>query len=366
MGDQGMYDDENSDEDEGDGEPTLYDLLYCSPDATDVELKQAYKQQALHWHPDKNDDPEAEERFKQINQAWMILSDDQQRAAYNRSLAHGDPEELAAYREGRTHDAAGAAARRNQREYYEAFCRAEEEQKKREIRRERGLLVGVVSLAIWVVTILILLWQCASESAHLFPRALTLSNREFARLPLNLDFKALEGRLIERHRARLTEPGGWGSRLMVPDSLGGHRLRTHTPYVKITLNRSSEVRRAPEVGRPSGRGWLLMSANKGEDIYGRPLDLVSNTLLHVPRGTDLPAPWPSTSICARLLHSGNVKQKEWWTDLSRATGGRLRHFALALAPASECAPDWGLPALAGTTVAALLAAQLSVRMLVPR
>ena len=30
MGDQGMYDDENSDEDEGDGEPTLYDLLYCS------------------------------------------------------------------------------------------------------------------------------------------------------------------------------------------------------------------------------------------------------------------------------------------------------------------------------------------------
>ena len=55
-----MHDDYSGDEagDDADGEPTLYDVLYCNPSATEAELKQAYKQQALHWHPDKNDDPD--------------------------------------------------------------------------------------------------------------------------------------------------------------------------------------------------------------------------------------------------------------------------------------------------------------------
>ena len=353
-----MYDDHpDGDEDATNGEPTLYDLLYCAPDATDAELKQAYKQQALHWHPDKNDDPEAEERFKQINQAWSVLSDDNQRAAYNRSLADGDREEVAAFHEGRTHDPS-AQARRDQRAYYEAFMRAEEERRNNEIRRERGLVIGVCSLFFWVPAILALLWQVGSEAVHLFPPPLVISNRELARMPLNLDFKGLEGKLADRHRSHL---GRAPSRLIVPEAMGGARLPTHTAYIRVELNRTSEVRRAPEVGRPSGRGWLLTSANKGEDIYGRPVDLVTNTLLHMPKGKALPSPWPATSLCARLHHSGNVKQKEWWPDLSRATGGRLRPFALALAPASECAPDWGAPTLVGGTALALLASKLTVR-----
>ena len=44
-----MHDDYSGDEagDDADGEPTLYDVLYCNPSATEAELKQAYKQQAL-------------------------------------------------------------------------------------------------------------------------------------------------------------------------------------------------------------------------------------------------------------------------------------------------------------------------------
>ena len=75
-----------------------------------------------------------------------------------------------------------------------------------------------------------------------------------------------------------------------------------------------------------------------------------------------PSPWPATTLCARLLLSGSVKQKEWWADLSRATGGRLRTFALAVVATSECEPEYGLPALLGSTVVALLGSRLTIRV----
>ena len=83
MGGLGGSDDESHDE-------TLYEVLLCAPSATEHELRQAYKQQALHWHPDKNGDPDAEERFKKINAAWSILSDEHKRAAYDHSLINGE------------------------------------------------------------------------------------------------------------------------------------------------------------------------------------------------------------------------------------------------------------------------------------
>ena len=52
-----------------------------------------------------------------------------------------------------------------------------------------------------------------------------------------------------------------------------------------------------------------------------------------------------------------------WLDLSRATGGRLRKFALALAPPSECEPDFSALALATITAAALAGSRLTVRVL---
>jgi len=63
-----------------------YDVLGVSRTADDDELKKAYRKLALKFHPDKNPDTrsEAEERFKEVNEAYQILSDAQRRAQYDR------------------------------------------------------------------------------------------------------------------------------------------------------------------------------------------------------------------------------------------------------------------------------------------
>lgn len=62
-----------------------YDILGVSKDASAAEIKKAYRKQAVEWHPDKHkDDKEAaEKRFKEINEAYQILSDSQKRSAYD-------------------------------------------------------------------------------------------------------------------------------------------------------------------------------------------------------------------------------------------------------------------------------------------
>lgn len=64
-----------------------YDSLGIKNDATDDEIKKAYRKMAMKWHPDRNKDKkEAEEKFKEINEANNILSDPQKRAEYDMSL----------------------------------------------------------------------------------------------------------------------------------------------------------------------------------------------------------------------------------------------------------------------------------------
>jgi len=61
-----------------------YEILGISRTATTVEIKKAYRRLAMKYHPDRNkDDSEAEEKFKEVKEAYEVLSDEQKRAAYD-------------------------------------------------------------------------------------------------------------------------------------------------------------------------------------------------------------------------------------------------------------------------------------------
>jgi len=62
-----------------------YEVLEVSRDADGTTIKKSYRKLAIRFHPDKNpDDPEAEDKFKEIGEAYEILMDEQKRAAYDR------------------------------------------------------------------------------------------------------------------------------------------------------------------------------------------------------------------------------------------------------------------------------------------
>lgn len=66
---------------------SLYETLEVSSSASETEIKKAYRKLARQYHPDVNKDSGAEEKFKEINAAYEILSDKQKRSQYD---MHGD------------------------------------------------------------------------------------------------------------------------------------------------------------------------------------------------------------------------------------------------------------------------------------
>ncbi|XP_033104849.1 dnaJ homolog subfamily B member 11-like [Anneissia japonica] len=78
----------------------FYKILGVSKSATKHQIKKAYRKLAVQYHPDKNpDDPEADEKFKDLGAAYEVLSDDDKRKQYDRhgeeglkdTGSHGDP-----------------------------------------------------------------------------------------------------------------------------------------------------------------------------------------------------------------------------------------------------------------------------------
>ncbi|SEQ30656.1 molecular chaperone DnaJ [Amphritea atlantica] len=62
----------------------FYDVLGVSRDASDRDIKKAFRRMAMKYHPDRNpDDKAAEDAFKEVNEAYEVLSDSQKKAAYD-------------------------------------------------------------------------------------------------------------------------------------------------------------------------------------------------------------------------------------------------------------------------------------------
>ena len=72
-------------------ERDLYAVLGVARGATDAEIKRAYRRLAQQWHPDVNQDATAGVRFKEISEAYQVLSDTQRRQAYDMFGTTGGP-----------------------------------------------------------------------------------------------------------------------------------------------------------------------------------------------------------------------------------------------------------------------------------
>ena len=61
----------------------FYEVLGVSKGASKEEIKSAYRKLALQWHPDRNKAADAEEKFKEINEAYEVLSNEKKKVAYD-------------------------------------------------------------------------------------------------------------------------------------------------------------------------------------------------------------------------------------------------------------------------------------------
>jgi molecular chaperone DnaJ len=73
------------------GKEDYYKILGVERNASEADIKKAYRRLAMKHHPDRNPDKSAEAKFKEAKEAYEILSDAQKRAAYDQFGRAGVP-----------------------------------------------------------------------------------------------------------------------------------------------------------------------------------------------------------------------------------------------------------------------------------
>ena len=140
---------------------SLYEILEVAPSATTAELHSAYLKLAREYHPDRVPEhltklrADAEEKLKQVNEAWAVLSDEEKRGKYDALLRNNRP-----ISDG---DGRGAAAPARVQQSARRI-RCNEFLRRRDLL-QWALIVAVVALALVVIGELLIIRQGPTESA---------------------------------------------------------------------------------------------------------------------------------------------------------------------------------------------------------
>ena len=314
----------------------LYAVLGVAENASDADIRSAYKREALKWHPDKvkgdADPAEAEARFKAINHAFSTLSDPDRRADYDAGGV-GDADV-------RRHEEMARA-------FWEEIMREDARVREARIRKERRFVRKAAAFGVWVVALTSAVNVLGAESPLFFPTPLEIANRDLGAFTLKGSFRDFTQHLMAAHLAGLPSL----------ERAAASVVRTHTPFLRLALNASQpDVRKPPTSTRPKA---VLVGSRRR--VGAR--TFVLETLVHPLDPRRPPTPWPPRDgvICAALLKSYTASKETWHDELKAAverdsSGRKLRPFALVAADASECRASVGLVAVAGVALAAALAA----------
>ena len=314
----------------------LYAVLGVAENASDTDIRAAYKREALKWHPDKvkgdADPAEAEARFKAINHAFSTLSNPDRRAGYDAGGV-GDADV-------RRHEEMARA-------FWEEIMREDARVREARIRKERRFVRKAAAFGVWAVALTAAVNVLGAESPLFFPTPLEIANRDLGAFTLKGSFRDFTQHLMAAHLAGLPPL----------ERAAASMVRTHTPFLRLALNASQpDVRKPPTSTRPKA---VLVGSRRR--VGAR--TFVLETLVHPLDPRRPPTPWPPRDgvICAALLKSYTASKETWHDELKAAverdsSGRKLRPFALVAADASECRASVGLVAVAGVALAAALAA----------